>query len=200
MEAMCSRWRFLSGLMELFRLASFSLDRQVFVFCSGGSEEEVDGNTCHQNDQGQRVRLCTATQDARQKSYRQAAGIEKEFGYDVKYAYHIVRLLGECEQILMDGNMDLRRDREHLKAIRRGEVPEEDIMQWASEKEKHLESLYHSSKIPDHPDVASIRQPLLKCFEHHYGSLEACVVQVDPAVAALREIRDIVSRVSNAFQ
>jgi hypothetical protein len=56
MEAMCSRWRFLSGLMELFRLASFSLDRQVFVFCSGGSEEKVDGNTCHQNDHGQRVR------------------------------------------------------------------------------------------------------------------------------------------------
>jgi predicted nucleotidyltransferase len=126
--------------------------------------------------------------------------LQKEFGYDVKYAYHIVRLLGECEQILMDGNIDLRRDREHLKAIRRGEVPEEDIMHWASEKEKQLESLYHSSKLPDHPDVASIRQLLLKCLEHHYGSLDACVVQVDPAVAALREIRDVVNRVSNLFQ
>lgn len=125
--------------------------------------------------------------------------LREEFVYDVKFAYHVVRLLGECEQILMDGTIDLRRDREHLKAIRRGEVPEEDIFHWASEKEKFLEGLYHSSKLPDNPDLAKIRQLLLECLEHPYGSLDACVVQVDPAVAALRDIRDMVSRVSNVL-
>lgn len=126
--------------------------------------------------------------------------LRDEFGYDVKFAYHTVRLLGECEQILMDGTIDLRRDREHLKAIRRGELSENDIFQWASEKEKFLEGLYHSSKLPNHPDVATIRQLLLDCLEHHYGSLGACVVQVDPAVVALRDIRDILNRVSNVFE
>jgi predicted nucleotidyltransferase len=126
--------------------------------------------------------------------------LRDEFGYDVKFAYHTVRLLGECEQILMDGTIDLRRDREHLKAIRRGELSENDIFQWASEKEKFLEGLYHSSKLPNHPDVATIRQLLLDCLEHHYGSLGACIVQVDPAVVALRDIRDILNRVSNVFE
>lgn len=126
--------------------------------------------------------------------------LRDEFGYDVKFAYHTVRLLGECEQILMDGTIDLRRDREHLKAIRRGELSENDIFQWASEKEKFLEGLYHSSKLPNHPDVATIRQLLLDCLEHHYGSLGACVVQIDPAVVALRDIRDILNRVSNIFE
>jgi len=126
--------------------------------------------------------------------------LRDEFGYDVKFAYHTVRLLGECEQILMDGTIDLRRDREHLKAIRRGELSENDIFQWASEKEKFLEGLYHSSKLPNHPDVATIRQLLLDCLEHHYGSLNACIVQVDPAVVALRDIRDILNRVSNVFE
>ena len=126
--------------------------------------------------------------------------LRDEFGYDVKFSYHTVRLLGECEQILMDGTIDLRRDREHLKAIRRGELSENDIFQWASEKEKFLEGLYHSSKLPNHPDVATIRQLLLDCLEHHYGSLGACIVQVDPAVVALRDIRDILNRVSNVFE
>lgn len=122
--------------------------------------------------------------------------LRAQFGFDVKFAYHVVRLLGECEQILMDGTLDLRRDREHLKAIRRGDVPEEDIMKWASEKEKFLESLYNSSKLPDQPDFEKIRQLLLDCLEHHYGSLEACVVQVAPAIAALREIGRIANRVT----
>ncbi|MCC7335186.1 MAG: nucleotidyltransferase domain-containing protein [Pirellulaceae bacterium] len=125
--------------------------------------------------------------------------IREQFGYDVKFAYHVVRLLGECEQILADGTIDLRRDREHLKAIRRGEVSEEDIFKWASEKEIYLEGLYHESKLPDQPQSEKIRQLLLDCLEHHYGSLEACVVQIDPTVSALRDIRDIIHRVSNVL-
>lgn len=112
--------------------------------------------------------------------------LREEFGYDIKYGYHVVRLLGECEQILMHGTIDLRRDREHLKAIRRGEVSEPDFLHWVAEKEKFLEGLYHTSKLPDQPDVPTIRQLLLDCLEHHYGSLDACVAKIDPAVCALR--------------
>jgi len=120
--------------------------------------------------------------------------LRDEFGYDVKFAYNLVRLIGECEQILMNSDIDLRRDKEHLKAIRRGEVPEEDVLKWAAEKERHLESLYHSSSLPDQADRVGIRQLLLDCLEHHYGSLAACVTSVDPAVAALRKIQEIVSQ------
>ncbi|MCK9556371.1 nucleotidyltransferase domain-containing protein, partial [bacterium] len=40
-----------------------------------------------------------------------------KFGYDVKYASHLVRLLLECEQLLETGEMDLMRDKEILKSI-----------------------------------------------------------------------------------
>lgn len=120
--------------------------------------------------------------------------LREEFGYDVKFAYHLVRLIGEVEQILMVGDIDLRRDKEHLKAIRRGEVAEEDVLKWAAEKERHLETLYLTSKLRDEPDRKAIRQLLLNCLEHHYGSLAACVTQVDPAIAALRQIQEIANR------
>jgi predicted nucleotidyltransferase len=120
--------------------------------------------------------------------------LREDFGYDVKRAYHLVRLLGECEQILMDGDIDLRRDKEHLRAIRRGEVPEKDVLKWVAEKERQLETLYVNSKLRSEPDRESIRQLLLDCLEHHYGSLAACVTRVDPAIAALRQIQEIANR------
>jgi hypothetical protein len=100
----------------------------------------------------------------------------------------------ECEQLLMHGEMDLRRDREHLKAIRRGEVTEDDIRRWASDKEQQLEKLYHASTIPDVPDEKAIRELLLNCLEEHYGSLNGVVVRPDSTQLALREIASIVDR------
>ena len=120
--------------------------------------------------------------------------IRDRFGYDVKYAYHLVRLLYEAEQILLDGDMDLLRHREHLKAIRRGEVTEADIRQWAADKEKHLENLYLQSSLPNQPDEAKIRTLLLNCLEEHYGSLENCIHVPDAAAQALREIQDVLDR------
>lgn len=37
--------------------------------------------------------------------------IREQFGYDVKFAYHVVRLLGECEQILGRRHNQLTRSR-----------------------------------------------------------------------------------------
>lgn len=120
--------------------------------------------------------------------------IREEFGYDVKFAYHVVRLLDECEQILVEGDIDLRRNREHLKAIRRGEVSEKDIRQWASDKERQLEQLYVDSKLPAVPDEGRIKTLLLNCLEEHYGKLDNCVVRVDAATTALREIQSVLER------
>jgi len=122
------------------------------------------------------------------------AELREQYGFDVKYAYHVVRLLYECEQLLLNGDMDLRRDREHLKAIRRGEVTEADIRSWATEKEKQLENLYLQSRLPDRPAEAAIRRLLLECIEEHYGCLDQVVARPDAATDALREITSIVDR------
>jgi uncharacterized protein len=116
-------------------------------------------------------------------------------GYDTKFAYHVVRLLGEAEQILLEGDIDLQRDNERLKAIRRGEWTEERLRQWAADKEADLERAYADSKLPAAPDEARLKALLLNCLEEHYGSLEGCVVQPDRAVAALRAVQAELDRV-----
>ncbi len=120
--------------------------------------------------------------------------IREKFGFDVKFAYHVVRLLDECEQILVHGDIDLRRNREHMKAIRKGEVSEEDIRKWAADKEKQLEKLYVDSTLPHSPDQAKIQALLESCLEEHYGRLEGCIVHEDAALRALREVQDILDR------
>lgn len=119
--------------------------------------------------------------------------IREKYGYDVKFAYHVVRLLDEVEQIMEGYTLDLQRSREHLKAIRRGDVSLEDIKKWFSEKEIGLEKLYHESKLPHSPDEPRIKQLLLDCLEHHYGDLSMAVVIEGKAERILAQIKELVN-------
>ena len=117
-------------------------------------------------------------------------------GYDVKFAYHVVRLWTEVEMILMEEDIDLQRNNEQLKAIRRGEWTEERLRTWCADTESHLERVCAESKLRATADDAKIRALLLSCLEEHYGTLENCVVNPDRAVEALRNIRAELERVS----
>ena len=122
------------------------------------------------------------------------AALRESHGFDVKYAYHIVRLINEVEQILAEGDLDLQRNNEQLKAIRRGDWTEKQIRDYFTQKEKSLESLYNESKLQYEPDKAKIKQLLMHCLEEHFGSLDKCVVNQDASTEALREIKAILSR------
>ncbi len=119
----------------------------------------------------------------------------RRFGYDVKFAMNLVRLLLEIEQIMTEGDLDLQRHREQLKSIRRGEWTLEEVEKWASEKEAVLEKVYHECTIlPYGPREEEIRQLLYDCLEHHYGSLDKCVVDEGRAVRMLRQIKDMAEK------
>jgi predicted nucleotidyltransferase len=96
-------------------------------------------------------------------------------GFDVKFAYNIVRLLEECQDILLYQDIDLRRNNEQLKAIRRGEVNEDDIIKWANDKVIQLEGMFANTKLPDKPPIEEIIALLHHCLEEHYGSLKGLV-------------------------
>jgi predicted nucleotidyltransferase len=117
------------------------------------------------------------------------AELVERHGYDVKFAYHVVRLLTEVEMILLEQDIDLQRNNEQLKAIRRGEWTEDRLRAWCAAKEAHLERAYAESTLPATPNEPRIKALLLNCLEDHYGSLEACVVNPDQAIEALRNIR-----------
>jgi predicted nucleotidyltransferase len=122
--------------------------------------------------------------------------IVEEFGYDVRFAYHIVRLMDEVEQILETGDLDLERSREVLKAIRRGDWTLEQVKDHFYRHEKYAEELYHSSSLPYTPREDEIKQLLIDCLEHHYGSLgQAELVIPGRTEAALREIHEITERI-----
>ena len=99
----------------------------------------------------------------------------QKYGYDIKYAYHIVRLLDEVEQILTLHDLDLERNREQLKSIRRGEWKKEDIKDYFNRNEKRLADLYLTSDLQYSPDEEKIKSLLLECLEMYYGSIDKCI-------------------------
>lgn len=117
------------------------------------------------------------------------------YGYDLKFAMHCVRLLLQAEMILTEHDLDLERNREQLKSIRRGEWTEQEIMDWASKKEKALEEVYANSDLPWGPNEEEIKGILINCLEEHYGSLKDELVVEGVLKAALRNIKDIVEGV-----
>jgi predicted nucleotidyltransferase len=120
----------------------------------------------------------------------------EKFGYDVKYAYHLVRLIGQCEQILVEHDLILNDQTrmEHMKAIRRGEVTEDAIIKFFEEKEITLEKLYRESTLQHSPDEEKIKSLLLNCLEEHYGTLEAAYSEPNQAINVLKSIAEIVEK------
>jgi hypothetical protein len=121
---------------------------------------------------------------------------QKILGFDAKFMYHIYRLADQAEYILNHHNLDLQeRGRvEKMKAIRRGDVPFEDIVKWFGEAESRIASLYETSTLRKYPDRKKIRAMLVNCLEHHYGSLEKYLKTTDAAVIAVNEIKEVLRK------
>lgn len=127
---------------------------------------------------------------------KRQASIEK-YGYDSKFAYHVIRLALEGEQILTEHDLDIQKNSEILKSIRRGEWSLEKVKSWFDEKEKHLENLYNTSTLRHSPDEEKIKDLLFACLEQHYGSLDNAVqreVKVDKVLEELQLVIDKYSR------
>lgn len=123
---------------------------------------------------------------------KRRASIE-QFGYDVKFGYNVIRLLLECEQILLEHDLNIEQNAEILKSVRRGEWSEQKLRSWFDEKEKHLEELYTKSTLRHKPDEDAIKELLINCLEQHYGSLDSAVkreVPVDRMIAELKAVID----------
>lgn len=117
---------------------------------------------------------------------------QKILGGDTKFMYHIVRLCDECDQILSTGDLDLRRAKEQMKAVRNGDWKLKDIKDWFAEQEKTLEKLYRESSLPNCPDEEKIKKILLSCLETYFGSLDKCVIDTNREKEILNRIKELV--------
>lgn len=98
---------------------------------------------------------------------KRKALIEK-YGYDIKFAYHIVRLLNEVEQIMVEHDIDLMVNRKQLISIRQGEWKEQEIYDYFVDKEKQLEEVYLTSSLRMKPDWKSISENLNVMISMYY--------------------------------
>lgn len=119
----------------------------------------------------------------------------QKYGYDVKFAYHVVRLLNEVEQILMEQDLDLHKNNDQLKSIRRGEWTMTQVEEYFHNKEKTLEEAYIKSTLRHKPDEPAVKKILMECLEEYYGTLQGMVETSDQYKNMLRQIQQIVSKV-----
>jgi predicted nucleotidyltransferase len=117
--------------------------------------------------------------------------LHKFYSFDVKFAYNVIRLLDEAEQLLLTGDLDLQRAKEVMKSIRRGEWTPEQVREFCMQKDVALEAAYVGCKLPDEPDEKKLMKLLISCLEEHYGSLSNVLTQPDWATTSLRQIDEI---------
>ncbi|MCX4027304.1 nucleotidyltransferase domain-containing protein [Endozoicomonas sp. SM1973] len=126
--------------------------------------------------------------------------ILETYGYDVKFAYHVARLLLEVEQLLLEGDLQLSRHAEQLKSIRRGDWSLLELEEFVASKENALEQLFLKSVLPDKPDKTLIKQLLIECLEMHYGSLEGAIhLDKSEIRQALEQIQALTGRLINSI-
>ena len=82
-----------------------------------------------------------------------------------KHAMHLVRLLLAGVAVLREGLVPVEvapEERERLLAIRRGEVPWDDVNAWRLELHRAFDAAYEATALPDRPDYARANAFLLR--------------------------------------
>jgi predicted nucleotidyltransferase len=124
----------------------------------------------------------------------------QKYGYDLKFAYHVVRLLNEVEQIMIEKDLDLQRNREQLKSIRNGEWSKERIKKYFEDKEKFLEEVYLKSDLPHSPNEERIKTILLECLEMHYSSLDDAITRNIPVEQILDDMSSYIDKIKKTIR
>lgn len=79
--------------------------------------------------------------------------LEDKFGYDTKHAYHLVRLMRMCREILTLGRVIVKRpDADELLSIRRGDWSFERIEEFFKTEDAAMDDLYKKSTLRRSPD------------------------------------------------
>ncbi len=93
--------------------------------------------------------------------------LEDKYGYDTKHAYHLVRLIRMCREILTTGKVIVKRpDAEELLAIRKGAWSYDQLIDFAEGEDAALQELYTSSKaLPKTPDFKYLDNLCIKAVE-----------------------------------
>lgn len=100
----------------------------------------------------------------------------ENYGYDLKKAYHVIRLTLQVQEILVEHDLHLQRNSEILKDIRAGNWSLSAVREYFKKTEKIIEEAYYVSNLQNAPDINKIKKLMNECFEEYYGSLDKSVL------------------------
>jgi uncharacterized protein len=81
------------------------------------------------------------------------AELERRYGYDTKHAMHLIRLLRMAVEVLSTGEVVVRRpDAEDLRAVRRGSLTFDALLEQANALGARIKALVETSTLPPRPD------------------------------------------------
>jgi hypothetical protein len=144
------------------------------------------------NGQMHRIRQRNPETEDRQKL------IEKH-GYDVKMAYHTLRLLDQLEQIMTVGDIDLMRNKEEHKLMRSGEWGDFDRFEKEFQKRMdNAEDLSRKCALAPQPQTGALKKLLAEILEEHYPSAGTTSIAQTEYVSA-KDIKDQLDRIEKAM-
>jgi len=97
--------------------------------------------------------------------------LEEMYGFDTKYAMHMLRLGFQGVELLTTGRLSLpmrEPERSYLLDVRRGKVGEEECLARAGELEQQLIALETTSSLPDAPDERRVEDWVLDAYRRSW--------------------------------
>lgn len=121
------------------------------------------------------------------------------YGYDVKKGYHTLRLFDLVEQMLTEDDLDLMRNKEECKAMRRGEWGTwEDYEKYVVNKIDKLDRMSENGYLSNRPRLEELHNLLKKCIEEWYGS-ETEMKRHQTEYASVKMLLDRFDKMENKF-
>ena len=97
--------------------------------------------------------------------------IEVKFGYDVKAAMHTLRLLYECRELVLEGQITLPRpERELLIRVRTGKYSMDRVIKMAHELFSECEDAAQRSTLPERIDHGVVSRLVAECYQKAWTS------------------------------
>jgi predicted nucleotidyltransferase len=99
----------------------------------------------------------------------------EKYGYDVKFAYHVLRLGQQGIDFLANGKLVLplpEAQRAYLMDVRAGKYTLSEVTEQARELDEKLKAAIELSSLPDAPDRDQVNTLLMQCYEYAWYGQE----------------------------
>lgn len=98
------------------------------------------------------------------------SALEEKYGYDVKHAMHLIRLLRSGIDILEKGVVPVRRDdAAYLLDIRNGHYTYEEIIKESELLSKKVQQLSEKTTLPEQPDYNLAKAIMMEIYTNQWG-------------------------------